>query len=139
LKPTLTHSILVVDNDPAAVAAISARLAANRYLCFTAACGAQGFAQFQAQPVDLVISDLHMPYGDGVVLAENIRRVSDVPIILISGLKDEFRRRLRSVPDVSFLHKPFPTEDLLRMVAASIASPRELANRGEHDAGPFNR
>ncbi|MBX3323803.1 MAG: response regulator [Phycisphaeraceae bacterium] len=118
--------ILIVDNDPAVVTALAARLSANGYRCTTANCGSQALARFDADPPDLIISDLNMPQGDGVALAESIRRVSVIPIILISGFKDAYRKQLRHVRDILFLHKPFVTEELVRLVASAIAD-TELA------------
>ncbi len=114
--------ILIVDNDPAVVTALAARLGANGYRCTTANCGSQAIARFDADQPDLIISDLNMPQGDGVALAESIRRVSLVPIILISGFKDAYRKQLRHVRDILFLHKPFVTEELVTLVASAIAN-----------------
>ncbi|MGD9688933.1 MAG: response regulator [Phycisphaerales bacterium] len=116
-----TRHILLVDNDPSVLAALQARIAALGYRCTTARSGGQALATFAKDPPELVISDLHMPQGDGATLAEAIRRTSDVPIILISGFKDAFRRQLRQIPDVSFLHKPFETAALLELIQASLA------------------
>lgn len=116
-----SHSILIVDNDPNVVGALKARLGGLGYRCLGACCGAQALALFERDPADLVISDLNMPQGDGASLASALRRVSSVPIILISGFKDAYRKTLRGVPDVSFLHKPFETTELVSLVAASLA------------------
>ncbi len=113
-------TILIVDNDPAVVAALTARLSAAGFHCATAACGAQAMTRFHDSPPDLVISDLKMPQGDGIALAESVRRISTVPIILMSGFKDEYRRSMRHIPDVLFLHKPFDTMLLLELVEGAF-------------------
>lgn len=115
-----SKTILIVDNDPSVLAALKARLGGMGYGCITASCGAQALGTFATNGADLVISDLNMPQGDGVALAEGIRRVSNVPIILISGCKDDYRKRLRSIQDVSFLHKPFESEEMVRLVEAAL-------------------
>jgi DNA-binding response OmpR family regulator len=125
MKPDTTTTILIVDNDPAVLAALKARLGGLGYRCNTASCGAHALAQFEADTPDLVISDLNMPQGDGVALAESIRRVSAVPIILISGFKDEYRKQLRHIHDISFLHKPFETAALVELVEVALASARD--------------
>ena len=115
-----TRTILVVDNDRGVVNALATRLGASGYTCCSAGSGSQALAQFQERPIDLVISDLNMPQGDGVTLAQSIRRMSNVPIILVSGFKADFRRRLRGIADVSFLHKPFESKELLDLVASAL-------------------
>lgn len=114
--------ILLVDNDPSVIAALEARLSGMGYRCRTSSCGSEALEHFRQQPPDLVISDLNMPLGDGAGLAASIRQHSNVPIILISGFKDAYRKTLRGIPDISFLHKPFNTEDLLALVEASIVN-----------------
>lgn len=121
-------SILIVDNDPSVVAALSARLGGMGYSCITACCGDQARSTFSFCGADLVITDLNMPQGDGADLARAIRRASGVPIIVISGFKDAYRKRLSEIADVSFLHKPFETETLLQLVSASLAAPRSQSD-----------
>lgn len=127
-KPAVRKTILIVDNDPAVVAALTARLGALGYACNIAGCGSHALAQFHDDPPDLVISDLNMPQGDGAALAESIRRVSSIPIILISGVKDAYRKQLRGVTDISFLRKPFETQELVQLVAASLAASTNCTN-----------
>jgi DNA-binding response OmpR family regulator len=134
MSATATQSILVVDNDSAVLSALTTRLRSKGYACTAAHSGAQALAEFEQHPRDLIITDLKMPDGDGATLAEAVRRISSVPIILISGYKDGFRRRLRNVPDITFLHKPFNADELLRLIAASLSEPG--TDRSEAQSGP---
>jgi DNA-binding response OmpR family regulator len=120
MKQPTPPTILIIDNDPCVVRALTARLESLGYLCRTAGTGAQGLAEFNSGSIDLVISDLNMPEGDGITLAQSIRRISPVPIIFISGFKDEFKRRLRDIPNVSLLRKPFKTQDLIDLMEAEL-------------------
>jgi len=128
MRTDTNKSILIVDNDPSVLAALSARLGGMGYRCTTAVGGAQALGKFSSCNADLVISDLNMPQGDGADLAQAIRRISGVPIIVISGFKDAYRKKLREIADVSFLHKPFETEILLQLVSASLAAPRSSSD-----------
>lgn len=114
------HHILVVDNDPLVVAMLTARLEGMGHVCHAAASGNEGLARFAERPFDLVISDLNMPNGDGLVLATGIRRRSSVPLILVSGFKDAYRRWLRDIPDVTFIHKPFESRELASIVQDAL-------------------
>jgi two-component system response regulator MtrA len=113
--------ILIIDNDEALVNALEIRLRSIGFDCVTAASGAQGLAAFDDQAIDLVITDLNMPAGDGVSLARSIRKESDVPIVMITGFRDAFRSRVRAVPGVTLLEKPFDTNELIDVVDAEIA------------------
>lgn len=124
------RTILVIDNDADLTRALATRLTSLGYRCVTAASGAQGLAAFRAGNIDLVVSDLNMPDGDGVVLAETIRRTSEVPIIFVTGFRDDFKRRLRLVKNVTTLRKPFDSKDLVDLITAALANfaPASLAD-----------
>lgn len=113
--------ILIIDNDEGVVAAITARLESMGYQCVTASTGAQGIAAFRDQDINLVITDLNMPAGDGVVLTRTLRETSDVPIIIVTGFHDEYRSDLSSIPSVILLEKPFDSNDLIDIVETELA------------------
>lgn len=113
--------ILIIDNDEGVVAAITARLENMGYQCVAAGTGAQGIAAFRDRDIDLVITDLNMPAGDGVVLAGTLRKTSDVPIVIVTGFHDEYRSELRSIPGVTLLEKPFDSNDLIDIVETELA------------------
>lgn len=119
--------ILIIDNDEGLVAAIAARLESMGYPCVMAGTGAQGIAAFREQDIDLVITDLNMPAGDGVVLARTLRETSDVPIIIVTGFRKEYRDEVRSIPNVTLMEKPFESNQLIDLVEADLVlAGREL-------------
>lgn len=113
-------TILIIDNDEGVVAAVEARLESLGYRCLTATTGAQGLASFRENDVDLVITDLNMPAGDGIELTQSLRAASDVPIIIVTGFHDDYRRELRSIPNVTMLQKPFASSQLVDLVEADL-------------------
>lgn len=113
--------ILIIDNDEGVVAAITARLESMGYQCVTAGTGAQGIAVFRDQDIKLVITDLNMPAGDGVVLTRTLRETSDVPIIIVTGFHDEYRGELSFIPSVTLLEKPFDSNDLIDIVETELS------------------
>ena len=90
------------------------------YRCDTAGTGAQGIAAFRDQDINLVITDLNMPAGDGITLTRTLRETSDVPIIIVTGFHDEFRRDLRSLPNITLLRKPFDSNQLIDLIEADL-------------------
>ena len=113
--------LLLVDNDEDYLTAIAVRLAACGYECRTAHSGAQGFVTFDAENVDLVITDLNMPGGDGVHLVERIRTQSPVPIIVATGFRDDFGPQLRGIPGISIIAKPFDPDELITVIESLLA------------------
>jgi DNA-binding response OmpR family regulator len=115
-----TPVILIIDNDDGVVHALATRLESAGYTCVRAGTGAQGLAAFKAKPIDLVITDLNMPAGDGVMLAREIRKTSLVPIIVVTGFREDFKRGMRGLENVAVLDKPFDSSTLLELVEAEL-------------------
>ena len=113
--------ILVIDNDEGLAQAVATRLESQGYLCITANNGEQGLSEYSLGEIDLVITDLNMPSLDGVGLIDRIRTSSAVPIIVMTGFSDQYKRELRKIPNVSVLQKPFETQALLDLVQVDIA------------------
>ena len=113
-------TVLIVDNDPDIRRVMSVRLANAGYICVEAGTGAQALAEWQRRSFDLVVSDLNMPGGDGIALADALQRSENVPIIFVTGFREDFRKRLRRVKDVTVLEKPFDPTEFLGIVEASL-------------------
>ena len=113
--------ILIIDNDEGVVGALRARLESMGYACVTAGTGGQGLAAFDERSIDLVITDLNMPAGDGVTFAQEVRRTSDVPIIVVTGFREDYRSSMHGIENLTVLDKPFETGALLELVEAELA------------------
>jgi two-component system cell cycle sensor histidine kinase/response regulator CckA len=122
MRTSSNTTILIVDNDDELTRALARRLASHGFCCVAAGSGAQGLAAFRESPADVIVSDLNMPGGDGVAFAEAIRRISDVPIIFITGFRDDFKRRLRAISNVTTLRKPFDSQTLIDVIATACAA-----------------
>ena len=118
---TRKPNVLVIDNDDAVVHALATRLTSVGCICISASSGRQGIAQFTDASVDLVITDLNMPHMDGAALIAAIRRVSNVPIIVITGYHKAYHQHLRGFSGVTVLGKPFRSQDLIDLVTAELA------------------
>lgn len=112
--------ILVVDNDDGMVAALETRLRSVGYDCATAVTGAQALEVFRRSDIDLVLTDLNMPHGDGVTLIRQIRAISEVPIVILTGFKREYRQDLFSLYNVSVLKKPCDSNEVLELIDAEL-------------------
>ncbi len=73
---------------------------------------------------DLIVTDIRMPWINGLGAATTIRRSGiDTPLILITGFSDEETgRRVEGLPRASLLRKPFSTEELLSAARAALAA-----------------
>jgi len=121
-KPLSTGTILVIDDEDMVCELMADALHMMGFQVLTACDGEEGTRLFQehADEISCVILDLTMPRQDGVSTYQMLRSVrSDIPIILTSGYDqhDAFQRFNGQKPD-GFLHKPYPLEELRRVVTS---------------------
>jgi CheY-like chemotaxis protein len=128
---TVAH-VLIVDADPAALAAISQALQSEGHMTATAfdAAGAIAIAE-RLGPFELLITDLHMTPMDGVQLADTLRkRDSQLQVLYITNTHDElFGRAVPLSADDDVLEKPFSEGELVDAVASLIYWHRPRRNR----------
>ena len=118
------NRVLVVDDEPQIVRALSINLRARRYEVFTAASGAEALKVAAAHPPDLVILDLGLPDMDGTEVIGGLRGWTNVPILVLSGPSDSADKvdALDAGAD-DYVIKPFGMDELL-------ARMRAMARRG---------
>jgi len=118
-------TVLVVDDEPSVLFALSEGLSDRRggVRVVTAANGIEAVAVLEAEPVDLVLTDLRMPDMDGFELLAFLRRNHpSVPVILMTALgSDETSARLGTAGSFECLAKPFHLPDLKRKIAEMLA------------------
>ena len=113
-------AVLIVEDDGDLANVVCARLRRAGHDCVVVHSGAQALAEWQKRSFDLVVSDINMPNGDGIALAESVQRSEAVPLIFITGFKDDYDRRLKGVENVTVLEKPFDIKLLLRLIDAVL-------------------
>lgn len=78
--------LLVVDDEPEAVEAMAAYLREYGYRVSTANNGLEAWDAYEADPAEVVVTDLRMPKGDGRELIGRLRRRDPLlPIIVVTG------------------------------------------------------
>lgn len=114
-------TILLVDDEPALLRLMSTALGAAGYAVVQARNGAEAASFFQRQGVtiDLLITDMQMPYVDGAELVAALRKLQpSLKVIGISG------RAAQAEGTDAFLTKPFAHEELLASVRALLDESR---------------
>ena len=106
--------ILVIDDEFQITRVLKRSLGAHRYDVRTAADGESGLDTFSDFHPDLVITDLSMPGMSGIEVCKAIRRMSDVPIIVLS-VKGEEQTKVEALDAGAddFITKPFGMNELL--------------------------
>lgn len=120
----MAKRLLVVDDDPGLLLAVSDTLRAEGYDVATARRGADALVRVAEGLPDLIISDIRMPGMDGYQLVRTLRsnaRSRLVPIVFLTA-KDETTDRIhgfRSGVD-AYVTKPFEPEELVAIVSAIL-------------------
>ena len=113
--------ILVVDDEPAMVGAITALVGSAGHRVITAYDGESALERFAAEAPDVVLLDLAMPGLDGVEVLRRIRRTSGVPVIVLTGETDELAKvEALDIGADDYVTKPFGRQELLARIRAVV-------------------
>src|SRR5687767_8221714 len=106
--------ILVVDDEPQITRVLRQSLSAHRYHVRTAADGESALDTFHDFNPDLIITDLSMPEMSGLDLCREIRKISQVPIVVLS-VKSEEKTKVEALDAGAddYITKPFGIDELL--------------------------
>jgi two-component system response regulator FlrC len=78
--------ILVVDDEPGMRSALFEALTRQGHAVDLAENGAEAIEKFKANPFDLVITDVRMPYMDGMEVLREVKKTSNqTPVVVVSG------------------------------------------------------
>jgi len=138
--------ILVVDDDPLIRELLGEYLAENNLRVSTASSGAEMRRAFQESVIDLVVLDLRLTEEDGMQLARQLRDTSEVPVIIVTGMRDEADRVMGlEIAADDYVTKPFSNRELLARIRAVLrryevraqvaAPPRDTKRRAYRFAG----
>jgi CheY-like chemotaxis protein len=129
--------ILVVDDEPLIRAFLAEELAETGYHVATATNGAEALARVHADPTDLVLLDLLMPFMDGLAfLSERAAhpRLAKIPVVVLSAAGIDGLRSAQKLRATAVLGKPVDLDVLSqvidhvleqwRPVSPAIAPPR---------------
>lgn len=129
--------LLVVDDDRKLAGLIRDYLSPLGYEVELRHTGPDGLAEALASPYEAVILDVMMPGMDGFAVLRELRKTSDVPVLMLTALGDEADRIVGlEIGADDYLPKTFSSRELLarlravtrrtRPAAAAAAPPREL-------------
>ena len=119
--------ILVIDDDPDILDAVTMILESQGYEVVTARDGVEGLATLKAENPDLMILDLLMPKMDGFAVCKELQdprwsKYKDVPILILTSVREEASRRRYELEiglelDVDdYVEKPMSPDLLLERV-----------------------
>ena len=126
--------ILVVDDDAAIRELIREYLNEHDFKVSMAETGAEMDKVLGVEMVDLVILDLKLPDEDGLSIARRIRESLDLPIIILTGRKEEADRIMGlELGADDYVTKPFSQRELMARIKAVLrrTEGKRAKRRGE--------
>ncbi|HJM99399.1 MAG TPA: response regulator transcription factor [Acidimicrobiales bacterium] len=117
----MTTKILVVEDDERIRTAVRLALEKEGWEVFEAASGEEALEIFQNQICDIVLIDIMLPGIDGFEVCRAVRRISDLPIVMVTARDDthDVVAGLEAGAD-DYLTKPFAPKELSARIRALL-------------------
>lgn len=129
----MTARILVVDDEPAVTDLLAYNLRKTGYEVLIAADGGEALRLARKSNPDLILLDLMLPGVDGLEVCRELRKTSEVPVIMLTALGEEIDRVVGlELGADDYVCKPFSVRELL----ARIKTVLRRVKSDESPAGP---
>lgn len=127
-------TILIIEDDPRTVLALTVRLKSQGYSTWTASDVIKGMQLAMRTRPNLIILDITLPGGNGLELADTLRRkpqTARIPIIFLTGSKDPaLRQKVMDLGAAGLLEKPYEPDELFLMVQMAFDRPGSTRHTG---------
>jgi two-component system KDP operon response regulator KdpE len=113
--------ILIVDDNPQIRRALRSVLIPRGFTVVDARSGEEALEVIRNEQVELILLDVNLPGMSGIATCKEIRRVTDIPIIMIT-VRDSERDKLQAFDAGAddYVVKPFGAEELSARIRATI-------------------
>lgn len=118
-------TVLVVDDEPDMRAFIMEEIGSLGYKVIGANSGEAALALLHKENVQLMVTDIRMPYKNGLELCDTVRNLEKAPaIIVLSAYPYDLEKRPDLKKDIRWvINKPFHVGQFLRAVKEAITAP----------------
>lgn len=119
------HRILIVDDDPDLRRALKIRLHASHFDTLQASDGYSAISVAQKERPNLIILDLGLPAGDGLVVLKRLKdsdALSNIPVIVLTA-RDPHSSEAKALEAgaTAFFQKPADNGELLDVIRATLS------------------
>ncbi|MBO4217017.1 MAG: response regulator transcription factor [Clostridia bacterium] len=113
--------ILIIEDERNISQLISFNLTQAGYECDTAADGETGLEKALTASPDLILLDIMLPKVDGFTICKEVRKVSSVPIIMVTAREEEVDKIVGlNIGADDYVTKPFSMKVLMARIAANL-------------------
>jgi two-component system, OmpR family, response regulator len=128
MSETIQPHILVVDDDPQIRELLQEYLTGYALRVTVVATGQQMLSTLADEAIDLVVLDLRLAGEDGMAIARSLRDQSAIPIVMLTGVKDEADRVMGlELGADDYLTKPFSPRELLARIRTVLRRTKSTA------------
>ena len=129
---TPAHTVLLVDDDHELCAMLETYLEAENFRVDSAHDGEAGVERLRDGSFDVVVMDITMPVLDGFQALREMRRFSDVPVLMLTARGDETDRIVGlELGADDYLPKPFNPRELSARLKAILRRARPPQDHGD--------
>lgn len=134
--PGVKQRVLLVEDEEAIAEPLTEHLDREGFQVEVAATLSQARRAIEREMPDLILLDLMLPDGDGRDLAKEIRRTSDVPIVMLTARGEEIDRVLGlELGADDYVVKPFSARELAARIRAILRRGRPTERRSPIEIG----
>ena len=132
------YRLLIVDDEEKIRELIKKYAVFEGYETDEASDGMEAVAKCRTNDYDLIIMDIMMPFLDGFSAAKEIRKVKDIPVIMLSARGEEYDKiHGFEVGADDYVVKPFSPKELMMRVSAVISRTRKSTLTNEKEIMTF--
>lgn len=115
------QTVLIADDEPQIREILSIYFKKEGFKVIEAADGAEALVQVQAGKPDIILLDIMMPVLDGLEVCKQVRKISDIPIIMLTAKDSDDDRILGlEIGADDYISKPFNTQEVVARVKAVL-------------------
>lgn len=126
-------NILVVDDEQLIRNVIKEYAKEEKYNVIEASNGEEALEKFNRHNIDLVLMDIMMPKLDGLSAIKEIKKIKDIPIIVLSARSEEYDKLSGfSIGIDDYITKPFSPKELMARIKA-VSKRNKIREKYEYE------
>ena len=113
--------LLIVDDEPGIREVIKEYCLLENYKVIEAENGEEAIEKIKTEDIDIIVLDIMMPKLDGYSALKEIKKIKNIPVILLSARKEEFDKLMGfDLGSDDYMTKPFSPKELIARIKAIL-------------------